>query len=151
MHSPDPNFLDFPHDTAYLNHNLLVRGRSHEAFIEWSRCGACGVTRTHAPGGLGSPSGATTSTRLQWRTRPDERREILRDTRVVRSNSHGPGDRNRRSGAPIGAASRFEMPTQRSAGLASLSAPRDLTWMRRSALRSLGLFRGRNPETGTGA
>ena len=57
------------------------------------------------PGGLGSPSIPTTGDRLQWQDAAGRTRMKVRGM-LVRPNSHGPGDENRRGGAPGGAASR---------------------------------------------
>jgi hypothetical protein len=94
------------------------------------------VPRKPSPGGLGSPSIPNRRDRLQWQDAAGRRRAKSRRINgakaLVRSNSHGPGDRNRRSGAPKGAASSrrqvyaicagliaLRMPTQAPAGLAA--------------------------------
>ena len=63
------------------------------------RCGACGVTRNHAPGGLGPPSAPTTRGCLQWldagRTKAAKAAGSgLR--RLSRPRKYGPEAQNRR-------------------------------------------------------
>ena len=99
-------------------------------------CGACGcASQAQAPGGLGSPSAPTTWDCLRWldagRTNageslPDQGGEEP----AVRPRKHGPGDTNRRGGAPKGDAPRARARAPQGVGLDEqrLSALRPLTF-----------------------
>jgi hypothetical protein len=100
---------------------------------------------TPLPGGLGSPSVPTKRDCLKWldaaRTKGGESRpdRVGRKPPGSAPGSYGPGDRNRRDGAPIGAHPQPE---------GARAARRGLIRMRRSALRPLDFSRGKERDYG---